>query len=110
MTKIVPLKGVRRMIADAMVKSLASGAQLTHHKSADATALIAIKARLGKLGSKVSVEDLLMLSVVQALKTHPEANGRVEGREVHLSDAVDLSVAIALPGNLLVAPAIFGAE
>ncbi|MBR9862257.1 MAG: 2-oxo acid dehydrogenase subunit E2 [Rhodobacteraceae bacterium] len=110
MTKVIPLKGVRGMIADAMVKSLATGAQLTHHGSADATALLAEKARLGTAGTKVSVEDLLMLALVRALKKHPEANGRVDGREVHLSDTVDLSVAIALPGNLLVAPAMTGAD
>lgn len=110
MTKVIPLKGVRGMIADAMVKSLATGAQLTHHGSADAAALLAEKARLGAEGTKVSVEDLLMLAVVRALEKHPEANGRVEGREVHLSDTVDLSVAIALPGNLLVAPAMTGAD
>ena len=108
--KIVPLKGVRGMIADAMVKSLATGAQLTHHGSADATSLMAEKARLSEAGTKGSVEDLLMLAVVRALQKNPEANGRVEGREVHLSDAVDLSVAIALPGSLLVAPAIFGVD
>lgn len=108
--KIVPLKGVRGMIADRMVESLRNAAQLTHHGSADATALMAEKARLGEAGVKVSVEDLLMLAVVRALKKTPDANGRVEGREVKLSDAVDLSVAIALPGNLLVAPAIFGAD
>ena len=34
----------------------------------------------------------------------------VQGKEVHQSKAVDLSVAMALPGNLLVAPAIFGAQ
>lgn len=106
---IVPLKGVRGMIADAMVKSLATAAQLTHHGSADATALMAEKQRLAEAGTKASVEDLLMLAVIRALKAHPEANGRVEGKEVHLHPGVDLSVAIALPGNLLVAPAIFGA-
>jgi pyruvate dehydrogenase E2 component (dihydrolipoamide acetyltransferase) len=107
--RTVPLKGVRGMIADAMVKSLATAAQLTHHGSADATVLMAEKARLAKSGTKASVEDLLMLSVVRALKKHPDANGRVEGKEVKLHSAIDLSVAIALPGNLLVAPALFGA-
>ncbi|MEQ6202278.1 2-oxo acid dehydrogenase subunit E2 [Sulfitobacter sp. HNIBRBA2951] len=110
MTKVVPLKGVRGMIADAMTKSLATAAQLTHHGSADATALKTEKARLGAADTKVSVEDLLMLAVVRALKKNPDANGRVEGREVHLSDAVNLWVAIALLGNLLVAPAMFGAD
>lgn len=107
--RIVPLKGVRGMIADAMVKSLATAAQLTHHGSADATALMTEKTRLAEAGTKVSVEDLLMLAVVRALKKNPDGNGRVESKEVHLSEAIDLSVAIALPGNLLVAPAIFGA-
>lgn len=106
---IVPLKGVRGMIADAMVKSLATAAQLTHHGSADATALMAEKARLGEAGTKASVEDLLMLAVIRALKKNPGGNGRVEGKEVHLHESIDLGVAIALPGNLLVAPAIFGA-
>lgn len=107
--RTVPLKGVRGMIADAMVKSLATAAQLTHHASADASALLAEKARLAEAGVKASVEDLLMLAVVRALRSHPEANGRTKEREVHLHATIDLSVAIALPGNLLVAPAIFGA-
>lgn len=110
MNTVVPLKGMRGMIADAMVKSLATAAQLTHHGSADASALLSEKARLAEAGTKASVEDLLMLALVRALKKHPGANGRVEGREVKLSDSLDLSVAIALPGNLLVAPAIFGAD
>ena len=98
--RTVPLKGVRGMIADAMVKSLATAAQLPHHGSAAAPQLMAEKARLAEAGTKASVEDLLMLAVVRALKANPDANGKVAEREVHLHDAVDLSVAIALPGNL----------
>jgi len=98
------------MIADAMVKSLATAAQLTHLAHADASTLMAEKSRLAEDGTKVSVEDLLMLAVVRALAKNPDANGKVIDREVHLHAAVDLCVAIALPGNLLVAPAIFGAD
>ena len=108
-TKIVALKGVRGMIADKMVESLQTAAQLTHHGSADASALMAEKARLADGGTRVSVEDLLMLAVIRALKKNPDINGRMEGRELHLHEAIDLSVAIALPGNLLVAPAIANA-
>lgn len=108
--RTIPMKGVRGMIADAMVNSLATAAQLTHHASADATALVDAKAQLAERGTKVSLEDLLMLIVVRSLKKHPEANGRVEEREIKLYDSIDLSVAIALPGNHLVAPAVFGAD
>lgn len=109
-TTVVPLRGMRAMIAEKMVRSLAEAAQLTHHASADASRLLAARAALAAQGVKASVEDLLMLATLRMLKTHPELNGRLEGRELRLSSQVDLSVAIALPGNLLVAPAIFGAE
>ncbi|SMX30094.1 Dihydrolipoyllysine-residue succinyltransferase component of 2-oxoglutarate dehydrogenase complex [Pelagimonas phthalicica] len=107
---VVPLRGARGMIADKMTASLQEAAQLTHHARADMTALLAAKARLKSEGTALSVEDLLMGAVIRTLKKHPDINGRVQGREVHLSETVDLGVAIALPGNLLAAPAIFGAE
>ena len=108
--KVVPLRGVRAMIADKMQKSLAEAAQLTHHAECDATALNAKKAALAEAGGKVSVEDLLIETVVTVLQRHPDLNGTVEGKEIHLSKSVDLSVAMALPGNLLVAPAMFEAQ
>ena len=107
---VVPLRGVRAMIADKMVNSLREGAQLTHHGSCDATGLLACKTRLAAEGQKASVEDIINKCVVEVLKRHPGINGTVEGKQIQLSSSVDLCVAIALPGNLLVAPAIFGAD
>ncbi|MDP2738240.1 MAG: 2-oxo acid dehydrogenase subunit E2 [Pseudorhodobacter sp.] len=109
-SRTVPLRGVRGMIADKMVASLHDAAQLTHHARADVTALVQAKAALAEAGVKVSIEDLLMAALVRVLMRHPDLNGVVKGREILLSDAVDLCVAIALPGNLLAAPAIFGAS
>ena len=97
------------MIADKMLASLQGSAQLTHHARVDMTALLAAKARFKAEDISLSVEDLLMGAVVQTLKQHSDMNGIVKEREVHLSSAIDLGVAIALPGNLLAAPAIFGA-
>lgn len=106
---VVPLRGVRGMIADKMLASLHGAAQLTHHARADMTALLAAKARFKSNGISLSVEDLLMGALVQTLKHHQDINGTVQGRDLHLSEAIDLGVAIALPGNLLAAPAIFNA-
>lgn len=108
--RVVPLRGVRGMIADRMVKSLQVAAQLTHHASADAGALFAAKKSAETAGTKLSIEDLLMARTVSVLLRHPDINGTVEEREVHLRGAIHLGVAIALPGNLLVAPAIFDAQ
>ncbi|UTW12746.1 2-oxo acid dehydrogenase subunit E2 [Marinobacterium rhizophilum] len=107
--KVIPLRGVRGMIADNMRKSLDEAAQLSHHADCDATALFATKARLASQGVKVSIEDLIAQAVITTLSRHPDANGRVEGREIQLNPAVHLSFAMALPGNLLVAPTLFNA-
>ncbi len=108
--RIVPLRGARGMIADKMSASLREAAQLTLHARADMSILVGVKGDLAAQGTQVSVEDLLMAVLVQVLKRHPNINGTVRGREVHLSDQVDLGVALALPGNLLAAPAIFDAD
>lgn len=107
---IVPLRGVRGMIADKMHKSLQESAQLTHHAEADVSALLEHKANLKAEGVKVSIEDLLMEIVTKTLLRHPHLNGTVEGKEIHLHENIHLSMAIALPGNLLVAPAVFDAN
>ncbi|MGF1863979.1 2-oxo acid dehydrogenase subunit E2 [Enterovibrio norvegicus] len=107
---VIALKGMRGMIADNMRRSLDEAAQLTHHASCDVTRLLAYKKLLNDEGIKVSVEDLLCDCVVSTLQAHPAMNGRVKGKDIVLSSAIHLSVAIALPGNLLVAPTIFDAE
>lgn len=107
--RVVPLRGARGMIADKMVNSLREAAQLTHQARADVTALMSAKAALAERDVKLSVEDLLMAALVRTLKRHPDINGVVRDKAVILSDDIDLCVAIALPGNLLAAPAIFGA-
>lgn len=107
---VVPLRGVRAMIADKMASSLREGAQLTHHGSCDISGLLGFKQRMAADGVKLSVEDIVNHCVVQVLQRHPDINGTVKDKEIHLSSSVDLCVAIALPGNLLVAPAILGAN
>ena len=94
------------MTADHMLKSLTTTAQLTFHASADITHLLREKSRLAEAGTRVSVEDLFIAAVVRALKAHPQANGRVVDGEIHLFENIDMSVAISLPDNALVAPAI----
>jgi pyruvate dehydrogenase E2 component (dihydrolipoamide acetyltransferase) len=107
---VIPLRGVRGVIADKMLKSISEAPQLTHHAVVDLTALNARRPSLIESGVKVSVEDLLVEAVVKTLGKHPDLNGKVEGREVRLSRAIHISVAMALPGNLVVAPTIFEAQ
>lgn len=107
--KIMPLNGMRGMIASKMLESVTTTAQLTHHAECDATSLLSLKGRLAASGTKISVEDLLVDAVVTTLGRHPGLNGLLQGNELHLKRDINLAVAVALDGDLLVAPAIMNA-
>jgi pyruvate dehydrogenase E2 component (dihydrolipoamide acetyltransferase) len=107
--KIIPLKGMRGMIASKMMESLSSSAQLTHLAECDASGLLAMKARVSSPDVKVSVEDLLVDAVIQCLQRHPGLNGYLQNGEIQLKNEISVAVAVALPGDLLVAPAILNA-
>ncbi|MBL4596418.1 MAG: 2-oxo acid dehydrogenase subunit E2 [Robiginitomaculum sp.] len=107
---VVPLRGVRAMIADKMSNSLKEAAQLTHHAECSLSSLNSRKAHLLSNGIKVSVEDLFIEAAVKTLQRYPDMNGVIKDKQINLFKPVHLSVAMALPGNLLVAPAIFDAH
>ncbi|QIJ00240.1 2-oxo acid dehydrogenase subunit E2 [Stutzerimonas balearica] len=106
----VPLKGMRKMIAAKMLESLQTTAQLTHHAECRLDALKARRAELKAEGSAVSVQDLLLLKVIETLKAHPGLNATLDGEVIEHHAAVHLGLAIPLPGDLLVAPALFDAD
>ena len=97
------------MIASKMMESLSTSAQLTHHAECDVTGLLAMKTRLSSPAVKVSVEDLLVDAVIQGLQKHPGLNGYVQAGEIQIKSEISVAVAVALPGDLLVAPAILNA-
>ena len=106
----IALRGARGLIADKMVASLAQAAQLTHMASADMSMILRRKSFLSAQDKNISIEDLLIDKAVATLIKHPSLNGTITGRDISLHSAINLSVAMALPNNLLVAPAIFNAQ
>ena len=66
----------------------------------DFTTLFARRAALVAGGAKVSVNDLLLKGVAQALTRHPQVNAHLDGDEVVKFAAVDLCVAVATEGGL----------
>lgn len=108
--RIIPLTGMRGMIASKMKESIATSAQLTHIAECDVTALNLAKAQLAGRGLKASVEDLLIHAVVSTLRKHPSLNATLEENSIRVKPAMNISCAIALPGDLLVAPTILNAD
>ena len=106
----LPLKGMRKMIAAKMSESLQTAAQLTHHAECELTALQARRAALKAAGSQASLQDLLLHAIVQTLGEHPALNATLQDNLITRHAAVHLGLAIPLPDDLLVAPALFDAE
>jgi pyruvate dehydrogenase E2 component (dihydrolipoamide acetyltransferase) len=105
--EIIPVKGIRKVIADRMLQSLQTTAQLTLHASADARALQALRSRLKAspeaMGLRgVTINDLVLLAVARTLPQFPGINALFTGDAVHQHKHVQLGVAVDTPRGLMV--------
>jgi len=107
----IPLRGMRGMIATRMRESLQSTAQLTHHAGAELGAVQALREHCRDVGlTPPSVQDVLLRLVVQTLRDFPALNATLEDNRITEHSGVHLGLAIPLPDDLLLAPALFDAQ
>jgi pyruvate dehydrogenase E2 component (dihydrolipoamide acetyltransferase) len=105
--EIIPLKGVRKVIAERMLESLQTTAQLTLNASADARSLLAYRRKL-KAGPQamglqsVTINDLILLAVARTLPQFPDLNALFTGDAIHRYRPVHLAVAVDTPRGLMV--------
>ena len=89
------LRGLRRTIAERMLRSKTETAPVTLTTRADATALVKLRGRLKSAGSEPvpSYNDMLMKLVAGALREHPALNGQ--------ADAINICLAVDTEDGLL---------
>ena len=103
-----PVKGVRKMMAGAMVSSAFSAPHVTEWITLDATATVEFVARLKKRREfkDVKVSPLLVLAraVILAMRRTPEINSWWDdaAQEVVYKNYVNLGIAAATPRGLVV--------
>jgi pyruvate dehydrogenase E2 component (dihydrolipoamide acetyltransferase) len=105
-----PIKGIRKVIADRMHKSLAETAQLTLNASAPVARLQEIRTRMkaaegfsGELGlGKITVNDLVLFAVSRHLPRYPYLNAHKIGDTIKTFERVHLGVAVDTPRGLMV--------
>jgi len=106
--KDIPVKGVRKIIAERMRASLSGAAQLTLNAVAKADALQAwrakAKTRAEGLGlPPITINDLILFAVSRVLPRFPAVNAHWRGdtirqfRDVHLGMAVDTEKGLLVP-------------
>ena len=109
-----PIKGIRKVVAERMINSLASAAQLTNNSAADVSALLAYRKKcktspeeLGVNG--ISLNDMFLYLVSRVLKNHPVLNSHWLGDKYLTFERVHLGFAVDTPRGLLV-PVIKNAD
>jgi pyruvate dehydrogenase E2 component (dihydrolipoamide acetyltransferase) len=98
---------VRKIVAERMLHSLQSTAQLTLTASADARALLAYRERLKTSTpehglNSVSINDLVLFAVARALLAHPDLNATFDGAAITRHRRAHLAFAVDTPRGLLV--------
>jgi pyruvate dehydrogenase E2 component (dihydrolipoamide acetyltransferase) len=99
----IPMTGMRKTIADRMLRSLQTTAQLSSGWESDITDLLAARgkfvARAEQLGTKVSVNAFIIKAIAYAIKQVPIANSCQDGDEVVIYDNINMGIAISMPGK-----------
>jgi pyruvate dehydrogenase E2 component (dihydrolipoamide acetyltransferase) len=73
-----PLRGIRRMTAEAMTRSWSDIPHLTTMDEVDATGLLAARRRLAEAGIDTTVGALLVAAVARGLRRYPLFNASLE--------------------------------
>ena len=102
-----PLKGIRKVISERMMHSLASSAQLTYTTTARAQGLLDMRKKLKNsdpaLGlNKVTIGDLVGFAAVRTAAKHPAHNAHLEDGVLTTFERVHLGFACDTPRGLLV--------
>ena len=103
----VPLTPVRRMIAEAMVRSVSNIPHAWSTVEVDVTGLVALRTSLRaefeqKEGVVLTYLPFVIKAVVESLKEVPTMNATWDGDKIILKKRVNLGLAVAAPDGLIV--------
>ncbi|HEX9133514.1 MAG TPA: dihydrolipoamide acetyltransferase family protein [Ktedonobacteraceae bacterium] len=107
-SQVIPLAGIRSVIAQRMHESLQTMAQVTLITEADVTNLEQLREEL-KPQFDLTYTDLIVKAVAQALTEHLRLNAWVEGENIRLLRSIHVGVAVALEDGLVV-PVVHDAD
>lgn len=96
------LTGMRKVIAQRMCESLTQTAQFTLTREMDVEVLLDYIQEQKRVGHRVKLMYVLIKAVACLLREHEMLNASVDGTNLVLHDTVNMGVAVAVPGGLLV--------
>ena len=102
-SEVIPLRSVRAVIAERMLRSATNAPQVTLTAEADATALVELRRQLVQDGVDAAYNDLFLYILGRALREYPLLNASLDGetikvwRRVHIGLAVDTERGLLVP-------------
>jgi pyruvate/2-oxoglutarate dehydrogenase complex dihydrolipoamide acyltransferase (E2) component len=105
--QVIPLSGMRGVIASRMHASLQEMAQLTLGTEATMDAAVALRAQLKEQWAAAgipvpTITDLIVRAAALALREHPRLNASVHDNAIHVQPEINVGIAVALEDGLLV--------
>jgi len=108
--KIMPLTGIRKIIAERMVLSHKTIPPVTYSMEVDATQMIAVRDAFKKEKNiDLSYNTLITRAVVKAIIDYPIFNSTIEGENIRIIDDINIGIAVATDYGLVV-PVIHNAD
>jgi pyruvate/2-oxoglutarate dehydrogenase complex dihydrolipoamide acyltransferase (E2) component len=102
-SSVIPLTGMRGVIATRMHASLQEMAQLTLGTEATMDAAVALRAQLKEQWQQApTITDLVVRAAALSLRDHPRLNAEVRDNAVHLREEINVGLAVALEEGLMV--------
>ncbi len=104
----VPIRGIRRVIAEHMVEATHRPAPFTYVEEVDATELVLLRDKIAKhvekQGTRLSYLPFIVKAVVAGLKAQPRMNATMDDErgELLVRSAYHIGIATAAPDGLLV--------
>ncbi len=111
----IPIRGIRRAIAEHMAESVHRAAHFTYVEEVDMSELVRLRERMSKHvekdGVRLSYLPFIAKGVVAGLKAHPGLNATIDDArgEIVIQSGYHLGIATATPEGLIV-PVIRDAE
>ena len=101
--QVIPLTGMRGVIATRMHASLQEMAQLTLGTEATMDAAVALRAQLKEQWQNApTITDLVVRAAALALREHPRLNASVRENAIHVQPEINVGLAVALEEGLMV--------
>ncbi len=101
-TEVIPLRSVRAVVAERMLRSATNAAQVTLTAEADATALVKLRGQLAQDGVDAAYNDLFLYILGRALREHPLLNASLDGKTIKVWRRIHVGLAVDTERGLLV--------